>query len=505
MKIALTNGDCRVLSASKRSENALSEALAFTQPNYYWTKAYQQHHWDGRRKFYNKVTKLFPSGLLPYALEVLTENDVHSKIIDRRALHAPSVVLPPERWATLLRSRGFDIHPVQCVLQHLAIRAVARQTVGRNQLPWPRGLISMPTGSGKTVTAFWACQMFGGHSLYLVPRRDLLLQGADVYRLLTGQEIGQIGMGRWDPKQITMAMIQTLGPRVRQEDSRVLSFLHRIRTVVVDEAHLVSDNVYQDIVRACPRAFVRLAFGGSLLRRTEDLGDWFLTGTFGDVLYHLPSRKLRACGLLSKVSVFMFKVTQPRTQARYAAAERLAIHHNEYRNKLGIAAALHAAESGWITLLLVQKRAHGEVLRRMFRSYGMRVPFLCYRDPAERRKHYLDAMRREETRIVIASGIFHMGIDVPVIRCIVRLDGGKSQIASLQIPGRGMRKKKVINELYLIDFDDQMSPYFARHSRDRLKVYREEGYVIRSVEDVEDIPFTNLNQYTAKNAARSLS
>jgi superfamily II DNA or RNA helicase len=113
-------------------------------------------------------------------------------------------------------------------------------------------------------------------------------------------------------------------------------------------------------------------------------------------------------------------------------------------------------------------------------------------DPIELRREYIDLMRTQQTKILIASRIFNAGIDVPLVRCIVRMGGDQSEISSLQIPGRGMRRKEEFNWLYLIDFNDRTSKYFHDHSRRRLRVYADEGYELTPITDIEDIPFVGL-------------
>jgi len=440
---------------------------------------------------------------VPYVRKMFRELGARVQLeFDCNQMRPFSGVMPPATWARRLKDHGFTVQPVQCVLQYLAVRRFARSRLAG--FPWPRGLESMPTGSGKTLAAFWAAEISSGPRLYLVPRQDLLLQAADVFEKLYDCKPGVIGMGEWSPSpDFTMGMIQTLGPLARDRSARELhAYLETVKTVIVDEAHLVGDNSYLDVLDRCPNAWVRLAFGGSLLRRKKDLGDWHLIGAFGETLYHVPSKKLRDAGLLAEVRVFLLPVREPKLACRYPEAEKRAVHFNDaHRNRPGIAAAIRAADHGWITLMLVQKRKHGQHVQKLFAEMGRRVAFLCYKDPALLRKHYLEAMRHEDTRIVIASGIFNMGVDVPQIRCIVRLDAGESEINTMQISGRGMRHKDELNELFLIDFDDRTCKYFRNHTRARRRVYDAEQYHVEVVDDVSAIPFQKL-RHTGREASR---
>jgi len=339
----------------------------------------------------------------------------------------------------------------------------------------------------------------------LINQQNLILQSLRTYQQLFEKDPGIIWQQQWEPSPATtLAMMQTLAPRIRgtkkkAPDERAIEYLQSVQTVVVDEAHLVSDNSYWDILDALPNASVRVALGGSLLRR-PDLGDWWFLGGFGPIIHHVPSKTLIKKGLLAKTKVFLIDVKQPKSRYKYAVAEKQVIIRNDYRNMLGISAALLAASKGWVTLMTVQKEEHGQQVRALFDSLGYQVPFLNYRDPVEYRKEYLEAMNREEVKIVIASRIFNVGVDVPMIRFIVRLDGGLSAITSTQIPGRGMRKKQRHNQLYMLDFVDQTHKDFHRHSKERLRVYGEEGYDLEAITDIEDIQFTDLTESSDQTA-----
>jgi len=303
--------------------------------------------------------------------------------------------------------------------------------------------------------AFWILEALQVPSLYMIERQDLLLQSSEVYEQLTGHKPGMLGMGIDEIKPVTFGMLQSLRPRIQDEHRETLDYLKQVQAVVVDEAHLIGDNSYLDVLDAMPKASIRLGTSGSLLRRT-DLGDWYLIGSVGDIVVHLPSKVLRDAGLLSTVKVFLYDVRVPEGRGNYARQEKEVIVENDYRNELAVLTALRAADAGWKTLVLVKRKVHGDIVQALFRAHGVSVPFLCYVDPAQLRKAYLDEMRKGDRRIVVSSGIFKLGIDVPAIRCLIRLDGGASVIDSLQITGRGMRRKDEFNELYLFDYVDHM-------------------------------------------------
>ena len=498
MKIGITHRYSIVLDATSEEVTALSDALAFDVPNSYWMGANKRYGWDGKKRYYNRLTKKLPTGLLPYALDILKASDIKPNLLDLRPVASkPKIPMSVSRWATLLKSRDFPVDVVLCNFQHeTVVKARTRTLEGYPDIPWTRGLISLSVGSGKTLLAFWLARLFKGNVLYLDNSRDRLIQTYSSYeQLYKGKQPGLIMAQQWDIKRVTLGMVQTLAPRVQRKDPQVLSFLKSVAVVIVDEAHLVGNNGYLDVLEACENAGARFAMGGSLFRR-KDLGNWTMLGQFGPVIKHTSSKQLRKLGANAQVKAFILDVNQPKCALKYTAAEHLVITTNEYRNMLGIEVGLRAVAAGWITLALVKRIEHGNLLKGLFSSLGYNVPFLCHKDPAENRYEYLQQMRSGATKLVIASKIFGTGINVPDIRCIIRYDAGASAIESVQFPGRGSRKKTEYNWLYLIDFNDRTSKYFQKHTRQRIRVYKDEGYAIEAVNDSCDITFKDLNNDT---------
>jgi len=91
----------------------------------------------------------------------------------------------------------------------------------------------------------------------------------------------------------------------------------------------------------------------------------------------------------------------------------------------------------------------------------------------QRRKQMKEDYERGELKKVIATGVWAVGVDFTHLEVLIRADGGSSEIASIQIPGRVSRLNKSINKEVgtLVDFFDSFDSGFEFKSKARQKYY----------------------------------
>jgi superfamily II DNA or RNA helicase len=79
---------------------------------------------------------------------------------------------------------------------------------------------------------------------------------------------------------------------------------------------------------------------------------------------------------------------------------------------------------------------------------------------------------------MIATPVFKEGINIPEIKTLILAGGGKSHIAIIQKIGRGLRKAEGKDRLIVYDFLDDCSKVTLKHSEQRYKLYRAEGFEV---------------------------
>ncbi len=77
---------------------------------------------------------------------------------------------------------------------------------------------------------------------------------------------------------------------------------------------------------------------------------------------------------------------------------------------------------------------------------------------------------------VIAIRIWSEGVNIRSIGAVINAAGGESEIASIQVFGRGMRTAEGKKGVILVDFIDLSHEWFRRHSLKRICTYLEAGW-----------------------------
>jgi superfamily II DNA or RNA helicase len=494
MKLRVSNINTRVASASTKEDRWLRELLAVDVPTARFAKAYKDGHWDGKKHFYDREERSFPSGLVPVVLEENAERPrpFTIELIDRRRNPFETrLKTTTEIWARFLREAGFEPDVEKCEYQARGIRKIVRNKL--NGMPWIRGLVNLPTGSGKTVMAAGVIRALKRpRTLIVCDRLDLLLQTRDVLEQVLGQDIGVVGGGEQDLASVTVGMVQTLKTRVEDED--VAKWIRGVRLLIIDECHKVGDNTYARVIERVP-AFARLGLSATALQR-GDPGDVLLVGATGDIAYKLEADRLAARGLLATPVVELIPVYEPQIRERFGkknndknsatAYKRVydeGIVDNEERNRLIAEQVKKALLAGMPTMVLVKLVRHGNLLLEALKDEDVEAEYLRGEDPVTHRRRVVRGFKEGRVSCIVASTIFDEAIDIPNIRQLVLAGGGNSSIKAIQRIGRGMRAKEGENRLYVIDFLDLTHRVLRKNSMERVQIYEQQGYEVQEQGD----------------------
>jgi len=109
-----------------------------------------------------------------------------------------------------------------------------------------QGYIVAPTGSGKTVMGLSVIAAKRQRALVLVHTKGLLDQWVEAIKKFLGVDAGIIGGGKDSRGLVTVAMIQTLASKKRQNDS-----IDSFGLVLLDECHHAPASTYTSVLDRC--------------------------------------------------------------------------------------------------------------------------------------------------------------------------------------------------------------------------------------------------------------
>ena len=447
----------------------LEKHLTVPYPKYWFSQKYKMGLWDGMYHFLKIPSLKFPTGLLFLVEEFSQQAGLRLEVVDQR--HCPisdlgkalSRVSPRMLSGIVLRDYQVE-----------AVRAAVSQG---------RGILELPTGSGKTEIAIAITKALGLRTLFLVHTRDLLYQTAERFRkrLDSGARIGIIGDQEFEVEEITVATVQSLSSRMKSDLSTTRKLLSWFEVMFQDETHHSSAPTFFKIGMFMHNAYFRMGLSGTALRR-DVLSNMKVMALTGDIIYRLQTTELIERGTLSDIEIRMIEnpeiVSGTTWQQIY---ERGVIQCLVRNNKIAQIATTHWRE-GRKVMILVRQIEHGELLRDLLEQ-ERQVPakFVWGRHASVERERVKEEFNRDGNFVLIASPIYDEGVDLPEVNVLIMAAGGKSEVKTLQKIGRGLRRKRDHSTLLVYDFNDSGAKYLSKHSVERLKTYQKEGFKVKEV------------------------
>jgi superfamily II DNA or RNA helicase len=448
--------------ATKEEWDFIHSMLAVKVPGFYFSKKFRHGQWDGTRKFFNRLTGTFYTGLLGYIEQRLKEQGISYSEKDRR------IVIPS-------LGRELNLSGIEWrSYQDTSIREAVR--IGR-------GIIASPVNSGKTEIAFGIIQVLGLPANLLTHRINLLYQTKERMEARLGIEVGILGSGERDLKRVNIMSIATL--RRKLKDPEIEQLLKETPVVISDECHRISSKTWETCLQACG-AYYRFGLSATPLLR-DDISNMIVRGLTGDEITTVTNEELIQAGISATPSVYLFHINKPEFPKHYPydKAYEEGIVFNNYRNLKIVETAKRFVDKGKSVFTIVFRIAHGEELTRLMRENGMDVEFIS--GESGDNQPILKDFKGKRILNIISTSISDEGLDIPAMDVLILAVGDKSILKTLQRLGRGMRKKSGENVVMIVDFLDTFSPYMKKHSHDRFTVYVNMGMSIFEVQDWSNI------------------
>ncbi len=340
-----------------------------------------------------------------------------------------------------------------------------------------RGVVQMPTGSGKTFLALMAILHIQRPTLVVVPTIDLLHQWQKVLTEYFGIEIGGLGGGERNIQPITVTTF----------DSAVIhlnSVGNQFGFLIIDECHHLPAPQYINIAYGTIAPF-RLGLSATVERADGKESEIF--SLIGPLVYESRIDNMTE-DVLSPYDVVSIEVPLTAEETK-TYADRRAVYTSFVRqHRIDF-----SRPDGWKQFLIMASRmpggrdamkAHrdqkklaqasygkiGEVWKILQRHRGERViiftddndmayrlgrefllPVLTHQTKAAERKKMLTAFRSGELDIMVTSKVLNEGVDVPEASIGIVVSGSGTVREHVQRLGRILRhkpgKKAVMYEL----------------------------------------------------------
>lgn len=430
--------------------------------------------WDGKAHLFNIDTGTFPAGLTRRVQKALSKRRT-VRVKDLRGCTKEAVAALQRVSARMLR--GIELRDYQ-------LKAI-RRGIKRHG-----GIAHLATNAGKTaVGSGWIKALGMPRTLYMVPNRKLVLQAK---RDLSGflgisqDEIGVIQGGEFNPKQITIAITNSLTPRGRKQREAVNKFLKTVQLLILDEVHHAAAKTWMAIAKKCS-AYWRFGLSGTPFDRTDGRSI-YVEAYCGPIVARVTNAELIKRGFSAKPIIKLVEVSkcvdyndeEVYADGRYDEVYKAAIVRNKHFHERIVKDTLGHVAKGRPTLVLIREHEHGFALMDRFEEHGFgRVEFVHGKLDEDEVEEAKRRFEEGSTQVLIATPVFGEGQHIPVIRGLVIADDFKSVILILQRIGRGLRKKKGDNTLHMTEYAHLTHRYLTEHSEIRVDRYEKEGFDIR--------------------------
>jgi len=326
------------------------------------------------------------------------------------------------------------------------------------------GIFRLGVGLGKTIIGIEIIRELQQKTLIIVPKLDLLNQWRREIEKFTRYKTGTIQGKNFEVKDITVATIQSLKNRIKENKISKDQF----GCLIVDECHL--------FVPPKSRAAIyhfssKYSYGLTGTCDRSDGQGQAIEWIFGDKLCDMDSDALKP-----DVTIIPFdgkiwmqdysKIIEDQTT-------------NTQRNKLIIDAIKREVGTGAKTLVLTKRVKHYEELAKAFDDNGI-IEFSSGQKTKDRNE-LLSGLRDGSYPFKVIFGTFGLlstGIDIPSLDTLIIAGDLKSEVLSTQSIGRILRILDGKEKCKIVDIFDKNNPILRRQGLLRQALYRRNGWDI---------------------------
>jgi superfamily II DNA or RNA helicase len=365
-------------------------------------------------------------------------------------------------------------------LRHLGTRTprpYQREAVEAWRAARWRGIVVLPTGAGKSFVAESCIAVAQRSTLVVVPTLDLLSQWYGNLRAAFGCDVGALGGGQHDVRDITVTTYDSAWMHMER-------YGNRFGLVVFDEVHHLPAPMY---LRAAESMIAPLRLGLTATLERPDLRHELLTECVGPVVHRVEIPDL-AGDFLAPYTVEVVRTTLSADEERrynelrgvyreFVSSRRISMRGSDgWKRFLIEASRSKEGRAAFKAFLSAKAIAHGgerkiEMVRHILAeeegrraivftndnatamrvSRELLVPCITHHTDVKERRWILDAFAAGEVRCITTSRVLNEGVDLPAAEVAIIVSGTSTVREAVQRLGRILRpsgdKQAVLYEL----------------------------------------------------------
>lgn len=416
----------------------------------------------GTVHLFNPTHKCFPLGMLEKVKKIIKEyEEFYKRTVEIDFIDARNKDVLARR-ITIERKKDWALRDYQ-----LTAANIFQQK--------KQGILQIPTGGGKTITAVDIIYRLKCTTLWIIDRLELLNQTKETLEKFFGEEnVGSITGKSWEVhKPITIATVQSLHSRL----DVLADYLYHVNFVIVDEYHKSAAETYQKVFAKLPHADYRLGLTATPMR--DDGKEPILFSQIGDICFQITADKLMQLGYLVRPTIKFIKLESEWFGVdEYAEDYKKCVVEHSSRTRETVTLACRMFNLKKKVLILTKQIAHA---KHLCSKMPVALHIHGSLDEDTRKKHMESFKQSEPCILVMTQSIGAEGLDIPDLDVIINAAANKGDTKSLQTLGRVLRSFEGKASAVYYDFID-VGPFTFKHSQARMELFKNQGYEIEVLE-----------------------
>lgn len=337
---------------------------------------------------------------------------------------------------------------------------------------WKKGIVVLPTGTGKTFLSAFDAKKFDGRVLFIVHRLDILNQSMEAFEKVwpeakIGLLTGEIKEHLHDSK-VLFASKDSL----RNSDYLSLFSTTEFDYIIVDEVHHGQAPTYQSIIKHFqPKNFI---LGMTATPDRMDRKDIFELFDYNKVFEYSLNEAIEN-GFLVPYTYYGLKDNIDYSKIRYNGQKYNVQDLDKYliiekRNEQILKEYLEKGE-GNKALGFCCSIKHADRMAQFFNEHGL--PSISITSETPDRDTKIKEFRNNKYAVAFTVDLFNEGIDFPDLRVLLFIRPTESKTVFMQQLGRGLRLCSGKNKVVILDFignykkANNIRKYLAKKSREK--------------------------------------
>ena len=480
--LELTNNKVRIHNTTIPIIRKIKKATSYFVNGYMYSKKFQSGSWDGKigtLKYSKKNGYYTPAGLLHVLIDCFEEHEIEYRVEDKR-------LYPDYRikynWNDKITLRDYQQDGIDAVTQP--------------GLHYGRCILKHCIRSGKTKTGAGIIKKMGLRTLFIVTSQTLLYQAIDDLSDTLNEEVGCIGDGNWDERNITVATIQTLlnnsgftkKRKIKKEDGlcgfvkekqepteKYLKLIKRYDLIIIDEFHHYKNTDSWGFVLSDFQTPFKVGLSATVFfdEKEKSKGAIHMKSNCGEIVHSVEMDDLIKLGYLMRPDVLIYPIKYPdRLDKKWSS--KLAnecIFENQYRNRIIAEIAVEYIKQGLRVVIVSRRIKQVEDIYYKLDEYNVSVGVITGQiKEKERRAQLIDSFRNGDIDVLVGT-ILNEGVDIKEINVVINASGGLDRKDTIQ-KMRSLTIQEGKTTAKVIDFADKTNSYFAKQSLARIQEYR---------------------------------